>query len=415
MAPGRIKIPGMFPRTIRLAREVRAAAWLAALCLGGCGSSAPISAPEPAPAPDGCLLPTGEPGEPRELVVAVVRPEDSAVVARQGPEPLIRLDCLGVARPGAAESWTPDSSHRTWTFVLDRSALDVTAAGAATEWRSRPDAATTLRHAGVASVIPLDGRRLVVTLDRPTDSVPALFADPSLGLVTDSLPPAGTILVARRAAGGDPRDLLDAGVDILRTGDPEILEYARTRSDFTVHPLPWSRTYVLVIPPGHEGIGALIPTDSAAFRAGLARDAVRVMARGAEPPFWWTDMGPCPGVEAPPPSRSASRTNAVVYARGDAVARALAERVVALSDQPTTATRGLPDRAMAEAIRGDFGRAYVLAVARLALVPCREIAGWPAGSTLIPLIDTRMSAIVRRGVPRLTVEHDGALRPVDAP
>jgi hypothetical protein len=345
----------------------------------------------------------------------MVRPEDSSVVARRRPEPLIRLDCFGVARPGAAESWTPDSSHRTWTFVLAASALDVTAASAATEWRTRPDAATTLRHAGVASVVPLDSRRLVVTLDRPTDSVPALFADPSLGLVTDSLPPAGTTFVARRVAGGDPRDALDAGVDILRTGDPAILEYARTRNDFTVHPLPWSRTYVLVVPPGHEDIGALIPTDSAAFRAGLARDAVHVMARGAEPPFWWDEMGPCPGVEALPPPQSAPRTDAIVYPREDAVARALAERVVALSDQPTTATRGLPDRAMAEAIHGGFGRAYVLAVARAALVPCREVAGWPAGSTLIPLIDTRMSAIVRRGVPRLTVDLDGALRPVDAP
>jgi hypothetical protein len=104
-----------------------------------------------------------------------------------------------------------------------------------------------------------------------------------------------------------------------------------------------------------------------------------------------------------------------MYPREDAVARALAERVVALLDQPATATRGVPNRAMAEAIRGGFGRAYVLAVARPALIPCREIAGWPAGSTLIPLIDTRMSAIVRRGVPRLTVDLDGALRPVDAP
>jgi hypothetical protein len=392
------------------------AAWLAALSAGGgCGGSAPISAPEPAAAPDGCILPTGDPGEPRELVVAVSRPEDSSVVARRQPEPLIRLDCFGVARPAAAESWTPDSSHRTWTFVLATSALDVTAAGAATEWRIRPDAATTLRHAGVASMVPLDRRRLVVTLDRPTDSVPALFADPSLGLVTDSLPPAGTTFVARRVGGGDPRDALDAGVDILRTGDPAILEYARTRNDFTVHPLPWSRTYVLVVPPGHEGVGALIPTDSATFRAGLARDAVHVMARGAEPPFWWDDMGPCLGVEPPPPPQLGPGTDAVMYSREDAVARALAERVVALSDQSTTAARGLPDRAMAEAIRNGFGRAYVLAVPRTALVPCREIAGWPAGSTLIPLIDTRMSAIVRRGVPRLTVELDGSLRPADSP
>ena len=270
LVPGRIKIRSMVPSTIRSAREVRAAAWLAALAAGGCGGSASLPAPEPAAPPDRCILPTGDPGEPRELVVAAVRPEDSAIVARRQPEPLIRLDCFGVARPGAAESWTPDSSHRTWTFVLAPSALDVTAAGAAAEWTTRPDAATTLRYAGVVSAIPLDDRRLVVTLDRPTDSVPALFADPSLGLVTDSLPPTGTTFAPRRPASGDPRDALDASADILRTGDPAILEYARTRPDFTVHPLPWSSTYVLVVPPGREGLGALVPPDSAAFRAGLA-------------------------------------------------------------------------------------------------------------------------------------------------
>lgn len=406
----------MVPRTIRLAREVRAAACLAGLAGGGCGGSAPVPPAEPAAAPDRCILPTGDPGEPRELVAAAVRPEDSAIVARRRPEPLIRLDCFGAARPGAAESWTPDSSHRTWTFVLAPSALGVTAAGAAAEWRTRPDAATTLRYAGVASVVPLDDRRLVVTLDRPADSVPALFADPSLGLVTDSLPPTGTTFIARRPSSGDPRDALDAGADILRTGDPALLEYARTRSDFTVHPLPWSRTYVLVVPPGRDALGALIPADSAAFRAGLASDAVRAEARGAEPPFWWDAMGPCPPLETLPSPPGVLGANAVVYALEDPVARALADRVVALSDNPMMATSGLPARSMAEALRGGFGRAYyVVAVPRTALVPCREVAGWPAGSALIPLIDTRMSAIVRRGVPRLTVDFDGGLREVHAP
>jgi hypothetical protein len=264
-------------------------------------------------------------------------------------------------------------------------------------------------------VIPLDERRLVVTLDRPADSVPGLFADPSLGLVTDSLPPTGTTFVFRRPASGDPRDALDAGADILRTSDPALLEYARTRSDLTVHPLPWSRTYVLVVPPGRDALGALVPADSALFRAGLARDAVRAEARGAEPPFWWDAMGPCPALATLPPPRGVLGANAVVYAVEDPIARGLAERVAALSDHPMTATSGLPARSMPEALRGGFGRAYVVAVPRTALVPCREVAAWPAGSALIPLIDTRMSAIVRRGVPRLAVEFDGTLRAADTP
>lgn len=405
----------MVPRTIRPVRYVRAAAWLAALAAGGCRGSAPVPAPVPATPPDQCVLPTGEPGEPRELVVAALGPEDSTVVARRLPEPLIRLDCSGLARPGAAESWTSDSSHRTWTFVLAPSALDIDASSAATEWSTRPDAATTLRYAGVISVVPLDQRRLAVTLDRPRDSVPALFADPSLALVTDSLPPAGTAFLARRPASEDPRDALDGGADILRTGDPTILEYARTRNDFIVHPLPWSRTYVLVVPPGGEALGALVPADSAAFRAGLARDAVRVEARAAEPPFWWDEMRPCPTTDTLPIAPDPTGAAAVVYSREDPVARALAERIVALSDQPLRAAGVPPGYSMAEMLRGGFGRAYVVAMPRPALVPCRVAAAWPTGSTVIPLVDTRMSVIVRRGVPRLTVELDGGLRAADAP
>jgi hypothetical protein len=105
----------------------------------------------------------------------------------------------------------------------------------------------------------------------------------------------------------------------------------------------------------------------------------------------------------------------VLYAREDTVARANAERNVARSDDTTTATSGLPDRQMAESLGEGVGRAYVVAVPRRALVPCRELARWRAGSIVIPLIDTRMSAIVRQGVPRLAVEFDGAIRPVEGP
>ena len=403
----------MVPRTIRLGRTLGAATWLAALGAGACRGSTPATAPEPAAAPDRCILPTGEAGEPRELVVAAVRAEDTASVAPIQPEPLIRIDCSGAARPAAAESWTPDSSHHTWTFVLAPSATDVTASAAAAEWRTRPEAATTIRFGGIVSVVPLDNRRLSVTLERRSDSVPVLFADPSLALLTDSLPRAVTTFVARRPA-GDARDALDAGADILRTGDPALLEYARARSDFTVHQLPWTRTYLLVVPPG-DSLPVPIPPDSAAFRAGLARDAVQVEARGADRPYWWEKMPPCPAdADTLPPVRDRPATASVVYDGEDAVARALAERIVALSDDPRTATSALPARSIPHALRARLGRAYIVAVPRMATVPCREAAAWPVASTLIPLIDTRMSAIVRRGVPWLTVEYDGRLRAVEA-
>jgi hypothetical protein len=403
----------MVPRTIRLSRKLGAAACIAALGTASCRSSTPATTPEPA-APDRCILPTGDAGEPRELVVAAVRADDTTVVAPIQPEPLIRLDCAGAARPAAAESWTPDSSRHTWTLVLAPSATGVTAAAATAEWRTRPVAATAIRFGGVVSVVPLDDRRLAVTFERRADSVPALFADRSLALLTDSLPRSGTTLVARPPE-GDPRDALDAGADILRTGDPALLAYARARTDFTVHQLPWSRTYLLVLPPG-DSLPLPIPPDSSAFRAGLARDAVHVEARGAERPYWWEDMLPCPADnDTLPPVRDRPATAAVVYGREDGVARALAERVIALSDDPRAAATAVPARSIPRTLHDRLGRAYIVAVPHTATAPCREAAEWPAGSTLVPLIDTRMSAIVRRGVPRLTVEYDGRLRPVEEP
>jgi hypothetical protein len=401
----------MVPRTIRPAGKLLAATALA--FAAACGGPTPAPPAEPAALPDQCILPTGDPGQPRELVVAAVRPEDSAVVVGGQPEPLIRLDCAGSARPAAAQSWTPDSSHRTWTFVLAPSA--VTAASMAADWSARPDAATTLRQAGVESVIPLDDLRLVVTLNAPSDSVPAAFGHPSLGLVTDSLPQTGTTFVVRRPESGDLRDALDGGADILRTGDPALAEYARSRGDFTVHPLPWARTYLLIIPAERDEFDILVHGDTVGFRAALARDAVHAEARGAEPPYWWDELRHCPAPDTLPRSRPLFDTNAVIFADGDTVARALAERVAALSDNPRTSTVRLPERLMDAALRTGSARAYVVAAPRTPLLPCSEVVAWPPNAAVVPLIDTRSSAIVRRHVPQLTVDFDGRLRPVEAP
>jgi hypothetical protein len=399
----------MIPRTTRRGRFGTAA--LLACFAAACGRPAPV--PEPAPTPDPCILPTGEPGEPRELLVALVRRDDTSLVAPRQPRPLIRLDCTGTARPGAADSWTADSTRRTWTFVLARSALNLTAASAAAEWQTRATAASTLRQGGVVGVVPLDERRLAVTLRSSHDSVPPLFADPSLALVTDSLPALGTTF-RLRSAGADPRDALDGGADVLPTDDPALLEYARARTDVVVHPLPWSRTYLLLIPPGQDGFEGLIPADTASFRAGLARDAVRVAARAAEAPFWWNEAGACADTESVVGSAD-SGLRVTTATRPDPVGRALAERLVALSSRPMRVLGGLDPLAPVPALRSAGGLAYILAVPRISLVPCREIADWPTGATVVPLIETRRSVAARRGIPPLTVEYDGRLRAVETP
>jgi hypothetical protein len=176
-------------------------------------------------------------------------------------------------------------------------------------------------------------------------------------------------------------------------------------------PLPWHRTYVLILPPGDTGFEGIAGADSAAFRAGLASEAVPVEARAAEGPYWWV-AARCPALRATAQAVH-RRSVAVLYARNDPVARALAERLVAMSRLADAVTRGVAPAELAGSLRPGSDRGYVIALPRRPLVPCRELAGWPAGATALALIDTRAHLILRDGVPPLLVEHDGAVRPLN--
>jgi len=56
----------------------------------------------------------------------------------------------------------------------------------------------------------------------------------------------------------------------------------------------------------------------------------------------------------------------------------------------------------------------VLGLLRQALVPCRESATWPLRETVVPLVDVRPYALLRRGAPAVAVEWDAAVRPAEA-
>jgi hypothetical protein len=64
---------------------------------------------------------------------------------------------------------------------------------------------------------------------------------------------------------------------------------------------------------------------------------------------------------------------------------------------------------------------YILAFERSPLDPCREMqivvdeAEWVDPETIVPLVDTRLQAIVRRGRSGVTAEWDGGLLLVDGP
>ena len=341
------------------------------------------------------------------------RNDGERLVFRQSWEPPVELDCRGAPRPGLAASWSRDSSGHTWTLFLrdgltTDSGASITAADLAQRWRSADVAGAALRWAGIEQLVALDPRRLAITFKVASNDLPASLADPALALPQ---PAHQRPVLVFRPAGPDPRDALDHWADLLETSDPVLLEYAARRAEFATLPLPWSRTYVLVLPAGHPAPRLMSGSDSAGFRAALSRDVVRVESRGAEPPFWWETPASCDSSVRPADASAAPSGGSIVYPSDDRVARDLAERVVALAGDRTLLARGVAQSELSDRARAGSDRAYVLALPRNALVPCRELAGTPAGATILPLVDTRSSAILRRGSPPLTVEWDGAIRP----
>ena len=368
--------------------------------------------------------------EPVNLANVIAPANDSErLLFRNYFDNLVRLDCQDVVRPGLATSWSPDSARNAWILTLR------TAPGFPYEGR------TFARHVadilneplqnyviasalGVDSVAPIDERTVRVALRHPIkDSAPRNLADPSVVVMTGYPLSAfhGTHSMDLEASGDgptlnflflgprDPRDALDREADLMVTRDPMLVEYVSNRPEFVTRALPWSRTYVLAEPETVQQLAGTIRDSS--VRRSLASDAVKAEARMAEPLDWWSEAKAC-GRDSSPGSGGASRR--LVYPQGDSTARGLAERVVALVPASTgLRAAGLDTAEFAKAVRDGTERAYVLAVPRRSLVPCRDVELWPAGATLTPLIDTRAFAIVRRGTPPLWVEWDGTLRIIE--
>lgn len=325
-------------------------------------------------------------------------------------------------RPGLAESWVADSNGRVWTFSLRQSAprvdgSPVTAAAVLTDWERRPE---SLKAFGIDAAAALDDRHLRAHVPGSRDTVPRLFAEPALAVTNPlrvkpgsigeiALPSSqgGPLVAFRYTPNGDPRDALDHGVDVVVARDPAVVEYAAGRPQFQTVPLPWSRTYVLLHPAGAGLVDTVTGLDS--VHRALARDVVQAEARAAEAPFWWSGPAGCkPDLTIKPVILP--RAPRIVYPREDQVAKGLAERIVALAGDPALKAAGLTAAAFARALQGGSDRGYVLALPREVAAPCSHSAALPTGAWIEPLIDTRATAIIRRGTAPLTVDWDGVVR-----
>lgn len=281
---------------------------------------------------------------------------------------LVQVDCEGHLLPGLAESWSSDADGRSWQFRLREDArfwdgTPVTAAEILRGWSANNASAarTTAAFAGLTAV---GERKLRIELRVPLAHA-HLFANPAFAVARPragtawpvgsgpfriETATAGQVRIAaaharttglptiefRSLSSPDPRSALDAGIDLIITADAATLDYARALAEYTLTPLPWLRTYVLVT----RTRGGADSTDLPAaeeLRA-LARDAVRADTRVAQPPFWW-DQPQCGWRPVPPvgPASGQAPGKSMVYLIGDPIARGIAERLVALAWPATRA------------------------------------------------------------------------------
>lgn len=272
--------------------------------------------------------------------------------------------------------------------------------------------------------------------------------------------PDAPVLEAHVRAGADPRDLLDRGVDLLWTDDRRVLDYAAKLARYDVIPLGWHRTYALVTAADPRSRDA---GDYDDLRAALARDAVSADARPFEPPpwgpsrtpqkrdpsghvsdgrgnepsgpprGWWDELDSCspPARPGAPPIQLPTALRRVVYPRGDDTAREIAERLVALSVMAPASRRAAGDppvrglqmatplgpAELRSALAGRGEAAYVVSLPRRVLAPCYSASTLLPGLRardpairIVPLVDTRRSVIVRRGLAGLALDGEGTLR-----
>lgn len=411
-------------------------------------------------------------------------------------ETLVRTDCEGNSRAGLAGRWSHDAAGTTLELREGATFWDgqpVTAQAVVAAWRRNAQ-----NHPGsvatsiAAATVVIDERRLRIEL--PALAI-ARLADPTLaviragdrgawpvgtgpyrpGLVAPGVssagdratprggsdasrspgsaplvlepvrPGAAPRLIVHVARGTRARDLVDSGVDLLLADDPELVRYAMASHAGAAVPLPWDRSYVLLGRGASPARGAALlfvakgeqDSGSLARRAALARDVVRAEARGTDPRAWIRpdQCGASMSSGRYGATPETPGTNHVAHAAGDDVARALAERVAALSSMPMgdTATadslspRGWPGaplvaRAVLPYETPLTARALIVALPFGALESCdgwsrlAASAPWvlasPVDGAVVPLVDTRWQAVVRSGVAEWRMESHGALRVV---
>jgi hypothetical protein len=437
---------------------------------GVAGAPAPVTAR--ATGVDSCLVGPPATESPKNIRLLITdglkpgRPGDAGtrgerMIARQLYETLIQVTCDGRVLPGLAQSWTPADNGRIWMFNIRPSArfwdgTPVMATQVLVTWAEGRTTDAPVPWAGIEHARVVDDKQVAITFSQPLQEVPHVLADPRLAVTLSArgqARPQGTSLYRfsyedstsliveswdtgvprpkgipgtlefHAASGKAARDLVDDGVDFVITDDKSLLDYATTRGQHSIEPLPWDRSYVLFVPAtGSAASPAQVP--AAGFLDPIAREAVGVDARVAAISGSWQpdSCGLVLGRE--PDARRQPRR--VVYSSADQTARELAHRLVTFAGVP-----GQGGEWLADALRTPVGpatRSFPLAIGLEATAwpaalergdelgyvfalpargygkcspPARTMGSWFA------LVDTRAHAAIRKGVGNLAVSWDG--------
>lgn len=454
----------------------------------GAGACGPWEAPAGTPAETLTVVADG-PADPIRLPHA--RSLAERLLVRHLYRSLVRVDCRGRVRPDLAEGWERAEGGRRWRFRVPATSgpggSPITARTAAAAWRESGLAARSTATSPLAGITAeaVDDGTLRVDVPHPLAS-PAVFARPAFAVVgrpaaggwpgatgpyrtgrsvgttlarsPDAAPlmlrpasgRAGPLLQITPAGPDRARDLIDAGVDLVLSRDPGLLAYADAAEEMQTRPLPWDRTYLLLVPPDPEEAGTIEGTASAApgarreLRRSLARYAVRGAARTAPDEGWWRDGSCAAGGDTAVDARSESLPalrrsdrpvgsrdgRALVHRRGDLAGGELAGRLVALADRDSAGVLPWPrarsprrtgpreERAFRRSLRAGTADGYVLPVRHRVLDPCAARASllrrvpWleRPGARVVPLVTTRPGLAVRRGVGELRIDWDGVPR-----
>ena len=336
------------------------------------------------------------PGTVNPLHAPLPRSEAERHLFNSCYETLVRIDCEGLVEPGLAQHWQAYDRGRRWVFTLRDDARfwngrPLDAAHVVESWkraeeicRQAGEPTPFLRfspHGGALQV--LGPRELAIHLHTPDDLFPALLAHPALavtGEIDDLGWPAGSgplrprveqrdgllvlaptlhhpeapawaslevLLSGHDDPGDDPGDALSAGADVLITRQRSAVDHYAVRTDLVIEPLPWDRSYYLVVPTEETGASA---RDRRRWTSGwepleLAREVCR---QEAEPSAFFPFeplLGTCPVL--PPAVRMLDRpplgdrsilasreTDLILWPDSDPDAGLLAERIAELAARP---------------------------------------------------------------------------------